>query len=109
MAKEITTHLGHLLQEKYKTYGVVRCTRRARRVAFFFSMRRSSLLETNQRLRRTSAKTLLLVTSLLKRRSSCSGDSLERKMTFGSFFTPFLDKDSRRERHQKRKRDSAIE
>jgi hypothetical protein len=32
---------------------------------------------------------VLLITALLKRRSSCSCDSLERKSTFGSVLTPF--------------------
>jgi len=63
---------------------------RWRRIAFFFSMRLSSLFEMNQRLRRTSARTLLLTTALLKRRSSCSGDSLDFSSTLGSFLTPFL-------------------
>ena len=40
-----------------------------RRIAFFFSMRRCSLLETNQRLRRTVLKTPLLTTFLRKRLS----------------------------------------
>lgn len=61
-----------------------------RRMAFFFSIRSSSLLETNQRLRRTSDKTLLFITAFLKRRSSCSGVSLSRATTFGRVLTSFL-------------------
>src|SRR5690606_4638838 len=52
-----------------------RWRRRARRIAFFFSIRRSSLFEICQRLRRTVLKIPLLVTRLRKRRSSDSCDS----------------------------------
>jgi hypothetical protein len=41
-------------------------------------------LETNQRLRRTSDNTLLFITSFLKRRSNCSGDSPGLASTFGN-------------------------
>src|SRR5215216_4694178 len=46
---------------------LVNVRRLMRRIAFFFSMRRCSLLETNQRLRRTVLKTPLLTTFLRKR------------------------------------------
>jgi hypothetical protein len=52
-----------------------------RRIAFFFSMRRCSLLETNQRLRRTVLKTPLLTTFLRKRLRRESWDSPLRKFT----------------------------
>jgi hypothetical protein len=52
-----------------------------RRIAFFFSMRRCSLLETNQRLRRTVLRTPLLTTFLRKRLSRESCDSPFRKFT----------------------------
>src|SRR5688572_9071520 len=52
-----------------------------RRIAFFFSMRRVSLFETNQRLRRTVLKTPLLTTFLRKRFSKESWDSPLRKFT----------------------------
>jgi hypothetical protein len=52
-----------------------------RRIAFFFSMRRCSLLETNQRLRRTVLNTPLLTTFLRKRLSRESCDSPLRKFT----------------------------
>jgi len=50
-------------------------------------MRRSSLLEMNQRLRRTSDRTLLFITSFLKRRSNCSGDSPGLLLTVGNLTT----------------------
>ena len=52
-----------------------------RRIAFFFSMRRCSLLETNQRLRRTVLRTPLFTTFLRKRLSRESWDSPFRKFT----------------------------
>src|SRR5688572_3889641 len=60
---------------------LVKVRRLIRRIAFFFSMRRCSLLETNQRLRRTVLKTPLLTTFLRKRLSSESWDSPLRKFT----------------------------
>lgn len=51
---------------------ILRWRRRERRIAFFFSMRRNSLLEICQRLRRTVLKMPALVTRLRKRRSNCS-------------------------------------
>jgi len=50
-------------------------------MAFFFSMRRISLLETNQRLLRSWLKMPLRMTFFLKRLSSCSCDSFGRKVT----------------------------
>ena len=52
-----------------------------RLIAFFFSMRRCSLFETNQRLRRTVLRTPLLTTFLRKRLSRESWDSPFRKFT----------------------------
>lgn len=52
-----------------------------RRIAFFFSIRRCSLFETNQRLRRTVLNTPLLTTFLRKRLSRESCDSPLRKFT----------------------------
>jgi len=52
-----------------------------RRMAFFFSMRRCSLLEMNQRLLRMVLKMPLLMTFFRKRRSRLSCDSLLRKLT----------------------------
>src|SRR5215211_4024254 len=65
------------------TYSVsfVNVRRLMRRIAFFFSMRRCSLLDTNQRLRRTVLKTPLLTTFLRKRLSRESWDSPLRKLT----------------------------
>src|SRR6185503_17451332 len=60
---------------------LVKVRRLIRRIAFFFSMRRCSLLETNQRLRRTVLKTPLLTTFLRKRLRSESWDSPLRKFT----------------------------
>lgn len=66
------------------------CDLRVRRAAFFLAIRVNSLLETNQRLRRTSVSNRLLTTSRLKRRSNCSCDSSDRRFTLGRVFTPFL-------------------
>src|SRR6266487_4595202 len=65
------------------TYSVslVNVRRLIRRIAFFFSMRRCSLLETNQRLRRTVLRTPLFTTFLRKRLSRESCDSPLRKFT----------------------------
>ena len=60
---------------------LVNVLRLPRRIAFFFSMRRCSLLETNQRLRRTVLNTWLLTTFLRKRLRSESWDSPLRKFT----------------------------
>src|SRR6266487_5406543 len=60
---------------------LVNVRRLMRRIAFFFSMRRCSLLETNQRLRRTVLNTPLLTTFLRKRLSRESWDSPFRKFT----------------------------
>src|SRR5215216_5935648 len=60
---------------------LVNVRRLIRRIAFFFSMRRCSLLETNQRLRRTVLNTPLLTTFLRKRLSNESCDSPFRKFT----------------------------
>src|SRR5215216_208323 len=60
---------------------LVNARRLMRRIAFFFSMRRCSLLETNQRLRRTVLNTPLLTTFLRKRLSRESCDSPLRKFT----------------------------
>lgn len=50
----------------------LRMRRRERRIAFFFSMRRSSLFEICQRLRLTVLNMPALVTRLRKRRNNCS-------------------------------------
>jgi uncharacterized protein (DUF2342 family) len=55
-------------------------------------MRSSSLLDTNHRLRRTSARTRLLETALLKRRSSCSGVSFDLASTLGNLLTSLFSK-----------------
>src|SRR5687768_12090285 len=60
---------------------LVKVRRLIRRIAFFFSMRRCSLLETNQRLRRTVLRTPLLTTFLRKRFNRESCDSPLRKFT----------------------------
>src|SRR5512145_438513 len=60
---------------------LVNVRRLMRRIAFFFSMRRVSLFETNQRLRRTVLNTPLLTTFLRKRLSRESWDSPLRKFT----------------------------
>ena len=60
-----------------------------RRIAFFFSIRRVSLFETNQRLRRTVLKTPLFTTFLRKRLSKESWDSPFRKFTTATVFTSF--------------------
>src|SRR5574341_1951044 len=52
-----------------------------RRMAFFFSMRRTSLLDTNQRLLRSCVRMPLRMTFFLKRLSSCSCDSFGRSVT----------------------------
>lgn len=52
-------------------------------------MRRSSLLETNQRLRRTVLSTPLLATLRRKRRNNCSCDSFGRNSTEGKTLTSF--------------------
>src|SRR5919106_4403433 len=76
LAKPRPPHLQHefyLLLSPYSPlpYSVsfVKERRLMRRIAFFFSMRRCSLLETNQRLRRTVLRTPLLTTFLRKRLS----------------------------------------
>src|SRR5215208_1777246 len=63
---------------------LVNVRRLMRRIAFFFSMRRCSLLETNQRLRRTVLNTPLLTTFLRKRLSRESCDSPLRKFTLAN-------------------------
>src|ERR1044072_9280502 len=63
---------------------LVNVRRLMRRIAFFFSMRRCSLFETNQRLRRTVLKTPLLTTFLRKRLSRESCDSPFRKFTLAN-------------------------
>ncbi len=60
-----------------------------RRIAFFLSIRRVSLFETNQRLRRTMLKTPLFTTFLRKRLSKESCDSPSRKLTTATSFTSF--------------------
>src|ERR1051325_3443403 len=60
---------------------LVNVRRLIRRIAFFFSMRRCSLFETNQRLRRTVLNTPLLTTFLRKRLRRESCDSPLRKFT----------------------------
>jgi hypothetical protein len=61
-----------------------------RRIAFFFSMRRVSLLETNQRLLRTVLRIPLFTTFLRKRLSKESCDSPLRKCTEPKEITYFL-------------------
>jgi len=63
--------------------------RLTRRIAFFFSMRRVSLLETNQRLSRMELKMPLLIIFLRKRLSSESCDSPLRKCTEANEITYF--------------------
>jgi hypothetical protein len=58
-----------------------------RRIDFFFWMRRSSLFETNQRLRRTVLRMPLLATFLRKRLSSWSCDSFGRRLTVANVLT----------------------
>ena len=65
------------------------CRRLMRRMDFFFWMRRSSLLDTNQRLRRTVLKIPLLATFLRKRLSNWSCDSFGRKFTEVNLFISF--------------------
>src|SRR5262245_50883518 len=67
----------------------VNVRRLIRRIAFFFSMRRCSLFETNQRLRRTVLKTPLFTTFLRKRLSRESWDSPLRKFTDAKPVTSF--------------------
>ena len=55
-----------------------------RRIAFFFWIRRNSLLEINQRLRRTVLRMPLFTTFLRKRLSNCSCDSLGCSFTYGA-------------------------
>jgi len=62
--------------------------RLTRRIAFFFSTRRISLLETNQRLRRMVLKTPLFTTFLRNRFSSESCDSFGRRTTVAIGFSP---------------------
>src|SRR5216683_3044912 len=52
-----------------------------RRMAFFFSIRRTSLFDTNQRLLRNWLSSPLRITFFLKRLKSCSCDSFGRKVT----------------------------
>ncbi len=61
-----------------------------RRIAFFFSMRRISLLETNQRLSRMALKMPLFTIFLRKRLSNESCDSPLRKFTEANEITCFL-------------------
>jgi len=61
-------------------------------MAFFFSIRRSSLLLTCQRLRRTVLITSSFVTFLRKRLSNCSWLSLGRSFTVVNPLTPPLRK-----------------
>jgi len=56
-----------------------------RRIDFFRWMRRNSLLDTCQRLRRTALRTPLLAIFLRKRRNNCSCDSFGRSSTVGKF------------------------
>ena len=60
-----------------------------RRMAFFFAMRRCSLLEMNQRLLRIVLKIPLLTIFLRKRLSNESCDSPLRKFTEANEFTYF--------------------
>jgi hypothetical protein len=81
---------GHIHTALAHVYRGVVCDLRMRRIAFLRSIRFSSLLDTNHRLRRTSESTLLFITSFLKRRSNCSGDSPGRDSTLGNYLTSFL-------------------
>lgn len=67
-----------------------RTLRLIRRMAFFFEIRRSSLFETNQRLRRTVLRIPLLATFLRKRLSSASCDSFGRRFTVVNYLTSLL-------------------
>jgi hypothetical protein len=60
-----------------------------RRIAFFFSMRRVSLFETNQRLSRIVLNIPLFTIFLRKRLSKESCDSPFRKFTEANVFTYF--------------------
>jgi len=62
-----------------------------RRIAFFLSIRLCSLLETNQRLFRTSLKTPLRMTAFRKRRNNLSWDSPFLNFTFAKTIPPFKD------------------
>jgi hypothetical protein len=66
-----------------------------RRIAFFFSIRRVSLFETNQRLRRTVLRTPLFTTFLRKRLSKESCDSPFLKFTDATGFTSFQDENKK--------------
>jgi hypothetical protein len=59
-------------------------------MAFFFALRRSSLLETNHRRRRVSLKMPLCVTALRKRLSRLSWDSPGFRSTDKTVSAPFL-------------------
>jgi len=60
-----------------------------RRIDFFFWIRRSSLLETNHRFRRTVLKMPLFATFLRNRFSNWSCDSFGRKVTDVNLLTSF--------------------
>ena len=60
-----------------------------RRIAFFSSILLCSLLETNQRLLRTSPKSPLRVTFFRKRRNNCCWDSPSRNFTLAKTKPPF--------------------
>jgi len=62
-----------------------------RRIAFFLSILLLSLLETNQRLFRTSLKTPVRMTAFRKRRSNLSWDSPFLSFTFAKTLPPFND------------------
>jgi len=70
-------------------------------MAFFFSMRRVSLLEMNQRLLRMVLNTPLLTTFLRKRLSKESCDSPLRKCTEPNEITYFLLKNEQKKRPSK--------
>src|ERR1051325_5147618 len=82
---EFVVIFWHTHLRTFATYSKVLTVRRLRRrIAFFSSIRRCSLLETNQRLRRTVLKTPLLTTFLRKRLSRESCDSPFRKFTLAN-------------------------
>jgi len=58
-------------------------------MAFFFAMRRASLLETNHRLRRKAVSLPLFETFLRNRLSSCCWDSLFLSSTFVNWLFSF--------------------
>ena len=60
-----------------------------RRIAFFSSILLCSLLETNQRLLRTSPKSPLRVTFFRKRRNNCCWDSPSLRTTLAKTIPPF--------------------